>query len=336
MANLKFLRLVSSYSLCSEVIEGLNQLPTLIHKELKSESKELERCSRYLFDGRGKAVRPTMVLLMAVACNYTQSKRRYVSPAQQTVAKVAEMIHTASLIHDDIIDGADTRRGKPSVNKIWGEKKAVLAGNFVLTQASRALASHNNSHVIDLLTNVIEDLVRGEVMQLNTIKGDTYSLFDQYTEKTFKKTASLMAYSCQAVAVLSQCTEEMCQSAFHYGKNTGLAFQIVDDILDFQTTQSILGKPTSVDLKLGLATAPVLFAAREYPELYQYIKRRFSENGDVKRTIEAVNTSQSLKKSHDLAVEYSEKAIGFARQFRDCPETDHLYKLAIDIVHRYK
>lgn len=171
-----------------------------IRKELLICPTELKEMSEYYFDGRGKAFRPVIVVLMARACNIHHNNSRDVQASQRAIALIAEMIHTASLVHDDVIDDASSRRGKHTVNKIWGEKKAVLAGDFILSVASIALARIGNTTVISILTQVIEDLVRGEFLQLGS-KENENERFAHYLEKTFKKTASLIANSCKAVCL---------------------------------------------------------------------------------------------------------------------------------------
>ncbi|XP_071455924.1 all trans-polyprenyl-diphosphate synthase PDSS1 isoform X2 [Marmota flaviventris] len=226
-----------------------------IRKELLISTTELKEMSEYYFDGKGKAFRPIIVVLMARACNSHYNNSRDMQASQRSVALIAEMIHTASLVHDDVIDDASSRRGKHTVNKIWGEKKAVLAGDLILSAASIALARIGNTTVISILTQVIEDLVRGEFLQLGS-KENENERFAHYLEKTFKKTASLIANSCKA---------------------------LIDDVLDFTSCSDQMGKPTSADLKLGLATGPVLFACQQFPEMNAMIMRRFSLPGDVDR-----------------------------------------------------
>ncbi|XP_021096172.1 decaprenyl-diphosphate synthase subunit 1 isoform X2 [Heterocephalus glaber] len=233
-----------------------------IKKELLISTTELKEMSEYHFDGKGKAFRPVIVVLMARACNIHHNNSRDVQAGQRTIALITEMIHTASLVHDDIIDDATSRRGKRTVNKIWGEKKAVLAGDLILSAASIALARIGNTTVISILTQVIEDLVRGEFLQLGS-KEDESGRFAHYLEKTFRKTASLIAHSCKAVSVLGCPDPAVHEIAYQYGRNVGIAFQLVDDVLDFTSCSEEMGKPTSADLKLGLATGPVLFACRQ-------------------------------------------------------------------------
>uniref|UniRef100_A0A8C9FWV9 Decaprenyl diphosphate synthase subunit 1 n=1 Tax=Pavo cristatus TaxID=9049 RepID=A0A8C9FWV9_PAVCR len=178
--------------------KDLKNLYEDIKKELLVSTAELREMCEYYFDGKGKAFRPMIVVLMARACNIHHSNSREVQASQRSVAIIAEMIHTASLVHDDVIDDANSRRGKMTVNQIWGERKAVLAGDFILSAASLALARIGNTTIISVLTQVIEDLVRGEFLQLGS-KENENERFAHYLEKTFKKTASLIANSCKAV-----------------------------------------------------------------------------------------------------------------------------------------
>ncbi|XP_063094122.1 all trans-polyprenyl-diphosphate synthase PDSS1 isoform X2 [Cavia porcellus] len=259
-----------------------------IKKELLISTTELKEMSEYYFDGKGKAFRPIIVVLMARACNIHHNNSRNVHASQRSIALIAEMIHTATLVHDDVIDDASSRRGKHTVNKIWGEKKAVLAGDLILSAASIALARIGNTTVISILTQVIEDLVRGEFLQLGS-KEDESERFAHYLEKTFKKTASLIAHSCKAVSVLGCPDPAVHEIAYQYGRNVGMAFQLIDDVLDFTSCSEQMGKPTSTDLKLGLATGPVLFACRQVLTSQNF-------EAEVRSERSAVNTCQILAK----------------------------------------
>lgn len=210
------------------------------------------------------------------------------------------MIHTASLLHDDVIDMADTRRGIGSVNSVFGNKLAVLAGDFLLARASVCLARLRNVavrgakfcvlacnmlwQVVEVLSTVIEHLVKGEVMQMSAALRSpeaSAALFEMYLTKTYYKTASLMAHSCQASSMLADYSPELVDASHKYGKHVGLAFQLIDDLLDFEGTKESLGKPALNDIKQGLATAPVLYACRDYPAVLKLIERKFEAPGDV-------------------------------------------------------
>jgi hexaprenyl-diphosphate synthase len=210
-------------------------------------------------------------------------------PSQRRLAEITELIHTASLLHDDVIDTSISRRGNPSANIAFGNKMAVLAGDFLLGRASVALARLRDPEVTELLATVIANLVEGEFMQLkNTALDERFPVWREdtityYLQKTYLKSASLISKSCRAAALLGEHPSEVVEAAYQYGKNLGLAFQLVDDMLDYTISGQELGKPAGADLELGLATAPLLFAWRNNKELGTLVGRKFSEAGDVQR-----------------------------------------------------
>ncbi|KAI9179319.1 coq1 putative hexaprenyl diphosphate synthase [Blastocladiella emersonii ATCC 22665] len=271
-------------------------------------------------------------------------------PTQRRLAEITEMIHTASLLHDDVIDAAATRRGVPSVNAEHGNKMAILAGDYLLARASLSLARLRHCEVVELLATVIADLVEGEVMQLrNTGSGPTPSwqspsavpnpspAFDHYMEKTYLKTAALIAKSCRAATVLGGAPPAVADVAYTYGKHLGLAFQLVDDLLDFTGSAVTFGKPAGgADLKLGLATAPVLFAAQEYPELQPLIDRRFSEPDDAALAFDLVHASQGLVKTRDWAAVHAQTAAAALGAWPPSPARDALVQLTEKVLTRTK
>ncbi|XP_052360900.1 decaprenyl-diphosphate synthase subunit 1 isoform X1 [Oncorhynchus keta] len=321
--------------------KDLNHLYDDIKKELFVTKSELKSLCDYYFDGKGKAFRPMIVVLMARACNIHSNRdgsvclSRDLLPGQRSIAMISEMIHTASLVHDDVIDGSDKRRGKTTISEVWGERKAILAGDFILSAASMALARIGNNTVVSVLSQVIEDLVRGEFMQLGSKENES-ERFKHYLEKSFKKTASLIANSCKAVSILVNSDPEVQEIAFQYGRNVGIAFQLVDDVLDFTACASQLGKPSATDLKLGLATGPVLFACQQFPELHAMIMRRFSTTGDVDRAWQYVLESDGVDQTNYLAQSYCREAIRQISLLRPSPERDALIRLTEMVLTRDK
>lgn len=210
-------------------------------------------------------------------------------PSQRRLAEITELIHTASLLHDDVIDHSVSRRGAPSANLEFGNKMAVLAGDFLLGRASVALARLRDSEVVELLATVIANLVEGEFMQLkNTARDEKNPVWTEdtvtyYLQKTYLKSASLISKSCRAAALLGSTDIGTVDAAYAYGKNLGLAFQLVDDMLDYTISEKELGKPSGADLELGLATAPLLFAWKNNKELGSLVGRKFGQEGDVAR-----------------------------------------------------
>jgi len=295
------------------LVEGdLKTMFKEIHNELDLElmrDSELGEMSKYYFDGKGKAVRPVIAMCVGHAFNQHMGVSNENVKNQRKVAIISEMIHTASLVHDDILDHAETRRGKLSVNTKWNLQKSTMCGDYILAVGSKLLAQTGNQEVVTILSQVLADLVQGELQQLQQTEEDENERFEQYLNKSFNKTASLMTYSCQANAVLSGANEEEVQAAYKYGRNIGIAFQLVDDLLDFVSSADQLGKPAAADMKLGLATAPVLFASQQFPELNDMIARRFSEEGDVENAFECVIKSGGLDQTRALAKQHCEDAI---------------------------
>jgi hexaprenyl-diphosphate synthase len=272
----------------------------------------LVRIASYYFELKGKRLRPAVILLLSHAIIKPHSDT--VTNTQLQLAGIIEMIHTASLVHDDVLDEATTRRDLASANAKFGNKLAVMAGDFLLARASINLARLGNHEVTELMACALGDLIEGEFMQ---ITGSTD--FDYYLRKTYLKTASLLAHGCRCAAILGGASREMVDAATAYGRNIGLAFQIVDDLLDFTGSSQELGKPAAVDLSLGLATAPVLYAREEFPELDVMIKRKFNLAGDVEKARELVGKSKGIYKTTQLAAQYSQLAMDALRNFAPSP-----------------
>lgn len=301
-----------------------------------------------------------------------------VLPKQRRLAEITEMIHTASLLHDDVIDGADSRRGRDSGNVAFTNKMAILAGDFLLGRASVALGRLRNSEVVELMSTAIANLVEGEFMQLkNTVfnpdvatvdnagtvkripdltgrvpvtvhehsvpppasishEDNVNAAFEYYLHKTYLKTASLMSKSSRSAAILAGCDETTVENCYQFGRNLGLCFQIVDDMLDYTTTAEMLGKPAGADLKLGLATAPVLYAWRQDPALGTLIRRKFSQKGDVELANEAVIRARGVEQTRELAQKYRDAALANLRVLPNSDARSALELLANSVLTRSK
>ncbi|MEY3298176.1 MAG: hypothetical protein RLZZ597_1436 [Cyanobacteriota bacterium] len=264
----------------------------------------LSAAAEHLFGAGGKRLRPAIVLLLARATTADHS----ITPKHRRLAEITEMIHTASLVHDDVVDEADVRRGVPTVHSRFGNRIAVLAGDFLFAQSSWYLANLDNLRVVKLLSQVIMDLAEGEIQQgLNRF--DTSLSIDAYLEKSYFKTASLLANSAKATGVLSDVSEITINQLHAYGRHLGLAFQIVDDILDFTSSDEVLGKPACSDLRSGNLTAPALYAMAEQPFLATLIEREFSEASDFDQAIALIHQSSGIQKSRELAAEQARLAV---------------------------
>jgi len=310
----------------------------------------LHQAASYFFqpnsDG-GKKVRPRMVLLLSKALESTAKSttttslappRQDLEEAQFRLAEISELIHTASLFHDDVIDESETRRGRPTVHRVFGNKVAILAGDYLLARASIALARLRQVNVVECMSTIIEHLVRGEVMQMKQDHNESSTVesrLDYYLRKNFFKTGSLMANSCQSAALLGSYPREWVAASYRYGKHLGLAFQLVDDVLDYEGSLVSMGKPPLSDLRAGLATAPVLFALERHPEqLLPLIDRKFQEEGDVERAVELVWDSEGIAKTKELAQNHAELAMEAVLEFQPGVHRDALVHLAYKVVDR--
>tara|TARA_B100000700_G_C15006819_1_gene838953 strand:- start:626 stop:1597 length:972 start_codon:yes stop_codon:yes gene_type:complete len=263
----------------------------------------LQAASEHLFSAGGKRIRPGIVLLISRALapdgELTDRHRR--------LAEITEMIHTASLVHDDVVDEASTRRGVETVHSRFNNRVAVLAGDFLFAQASWHLANLDNLEVVKLLSRVIMDLADGEVKQ-GLYRYDSAQSFSTYLEKSYCKTASLIANSAKASGVLSNQAPNELKALYQFGKKLGLAFQVVDDLLDFTSNDLDLGKPAASDLASGYLTAPALFALEENPQLSVLIDREFSSEGDLDKALELVRESDAINKTRKLANDYANES----------------------------
>lgn len=236
----------SQHNILHSVQDELKAVSERIRVAVTSEIPALQQAASYFFlsGSEGKQIRPSICLLLSSALADGSPPEEQVLTAdlrpvgitpsevrrrQQRIAEISELIHVASLLHDDVIDDADARRGKPALNHVMGNKVAILAGDFLLARASMTLASLQNTAVVSLMSQILEDLVSGEVLQATAAKARLASM-DLYTQKTYLKTASLIANACKATAVLSEANAEICEASFQFGRNVGLAFQVRIDV----------------------------------------------------------------------------------------------------------
>ena len=296
--------MTSVTSLFAPVEADLAQLVDNLKQLVGARHPILFAAAEHLFQAGGKRMRPAIVLLLARAlANGTD-----ISPRHRRLAEITEMIHTASLFHDDVVDDSAMRRGVPTAHQLFGNRIAIQAGDFLFAQASWYLANLDNLEVVKLLSEVIKDFAEGEIQQgMNAF--DTDVSFEAYLQKSYYKTASLIANSSKAVGVLSEAPLEMINNFYQFGRCAGLAFQIVDDILDFTGTTDALGKPAASDLRSGNLTAPVLFAMEETPYLKDLIERQLQEPGDAEEALTLVKNSRGIERSLKLAEEFTTKAV---------------------------
>jgi octaprenyl-diphosphate synthase len=316
-----------SIATANEVYDLLRDDLSAIEREfaLQSESpvEVVTEIATYLMAGGGKRIRPLLLLLSAKALGCTSESRI-------RLGAVVEMLHTATLVHDDIIDEADTRRGRPSSNTTWGNAKCVLAGDWLYMQSFQTALEERNFRVLDLLISLTQQMVEGELLQMEKL-GHLINE-EEYFDLIYRKTACLFKVSMQLGAAISdespQITDEALpdfdQQMGEYGRNLGLAFQIVDDVLDLTATEDVLGKPAASDLREGKATLAVIHALERGTGADREAIRMVLADRSFKRIshpqiLEILHRHGSLDYAMDTACAYAEAA---RLSIDDLPDSD--------------
>ena len=302
-----------------EIFDLLKDDLAAIEQEFGSYSvsnvQAITEIGEYLRQGGGKRLRPALLLLAAKLLNYQ-------GRGAVRLGAVVEIIHTATLVHDDIIDEAEIRRGRPSPNTIWGNPKCVLAGDWLYMQAFQVSLEERNLHVLDLLTDLTKQMVEGELLQMEKL-GSLISR-DSHLDLIYRKTACLFAVCMQLGAVLAGAPEEQQLRLREYGRAVGMAFQITDDVLDLTASEVVLGKPVASDLREGKATLAVIHAlehctAEERAKIQIVLEQR-AFNGVTHEDILAIlNRYESISAANQEAAKYAKHAV---TQLEDFPDND--------------
>ncbi len=308
----------------TSVEKDLNILNKNLRSMVGARHPILSAASEHLFSAGGKRLRPALVILVA---RHTLGNKD-VTAAHKRLAEITEIIHTASLVHDDVIDECITRRGVTTVHSLYNNKIAILAGDFLFAQSSWYLANLDNLNVVKTISKVITDFAEGEVRQ-GMVQFNCNISISEYIEKSFYKTASLIAASCQGSAMLSNLDHSIQSKYYIYGKHIGLAFQIIDDMLDIIGSYSSLGKPVGSDLKNGNLTAPVLFTLFESSHLQYLIENEFENDTDIETAVKIVCNGQGLQKAKDLAEEHIQTAISGLPMQNIYDSDNNLYSLVM-------
>lgn len=285
----------------------LSHVHSRIEEVVSRAGKELQAAASHLFGGGGKLLRPSLVLLTAQAVFEAGGRRGdhaatngAASPAWEALydfAAAAELIHVASLIHDDVIDMAATRRSRPSVNALYDNHTAVLAGDYLFASAFGLLAPHAAKGAITLMTEAIARMCRGEVMQKESLFDPNVSE-EAYFERVQGKTAALLAAACEGGARLAGAADELCRALRFFGESLGIAFQIADDILDLESSAEEIGKPACADLRQGIITLPVIRLLQDgewYERLAPQIRERAIDESLIKLVQEGVKVTGALE-----------------------------------------
>jgi octaprenyl-diphosphate synthase len=305
----------------------------LVEQEIAAQNsaaiEPVAEIASYLREGGGKRLRPALLLLAAGAAGYR-------GPSAVRMGAVVEMIHSATLVHDDVIDGAQTRRGRPSTNARWGNHMSVLAGDWLYMQSFAMALRERNFAILDILIGLTQNMVEGELLQLTRLGRMDLTETDA-TELAYRKTACLFSGCARLGAVLGKQPKNIEDALAEYGRNAGLAFQLVDDLLDFTASPEQLGKPVLSDLKEGKVTLPLIFAleaealdadgksnGHSRSEGRQLVAKVLEERGFLsvrpEQITRLVKETGALARASNLAREYVSRA---KASLEELPETEY-------------
>ena len=285
------------------VSEPLQEVEKEFQRNLQSEVPIIAEVGRYIAESGGKRIRPGLLLLAARACGY-QGKRDILYGA------VYEFIHTATLVHDDVIDEADTRRGRNSVNARWGNTLTILMGDYLYIRSLSMALLGEDLGILNMISEITLRMIEGELMQTHTT-GRLDVTEDQYMDIVTRKTARLFAGCAETAAVLVE-RDEWREPLATYGHCIGVAYQLVDDMLDFTSDREVLGKPVASDLKEGKLTLPVIDLLSRRAEMRDVVARIIEHPEDCadaySRLVEGLHSEGSLRRAHGLALENAARA----------------------------
>ncbi len=304
----------------------------LVEEELgrnfQSQIKTIHDVGEHILAGGGKRLRPALLLLVS-------KMLRYEGVRDIVYGSVIELIHTATLVHDDIIDEAAIRRGRTSINYRWGNHLTVLVGDYLYTHSMNLALAEGNLEVLRLLSNVTIRMIEGEILGLEQ-NGRTDLTIDDYFEIVGRKTAALFGACCRIPAYLVDVPESSAASLFNYGSNLGICFQLIDDLLDFTSSTEVLGKPALSDLKEGKLTLPLILAMPDMTQAEREMIGRIAaiksfDGVDPHEIISIVERYDALERTRDIARVYALRARTALDPFTDSPAKEAL-QVALDFV----
>src|SRR5437667_1750740 len=291
-----------------EIFELLREDLAAIEREFGRDTvspvRAITEIGEYLRAGGGKRIRPALLLLSAKLLDYQGC-------GAIRLGAVVEIIHTATLVHDDIIDEAQIRRGRPAANTQWGNSKCVLAGDWLYMQAFKVAVQERNFRILDALIDLTQQMVEGELLQMEKL-GKLITL-DEHFDLIFRKTACLFSVCMRMGAILGGATPEQEEQVARYGRDLGMAFQLVDDVLDLTASEKVLGKPVASDLREGKVTMAVIHALErctpsERESIEKILADRAFDGVTHEEILAILNRHGSIEAAHERAAEYSARA----------------------------
>jgi octaprenyl-diphosphate synthase len=311
------------------IADDMCAVDQLIHQQLHSEVILINQLGTYIINSGGKRLRPVIVLLAARACGYAE--HQHIS-----IAAIIEFIHTATLLHDDVVDASDMRRGRETANAIWGNESSVLVGDFLYSRSFQMMVDVGSMRVMDILANTTNTIAEGEVMQLlNCHDPDTTE--ERHMEVIRSKTAKLFEAAARLGAVLAGLPQLQERDLARYGMHLGTAFQLIDDVLDYSESSARIGKNIGDDLAEGKPTLPLIYAMRQgAPEEVRIIREAIEQGGreNIDQVIKAIESTQAIAYTWRLARQEADQAIDTLKGLPESPYKDALIGLAEFSVNR--
>ncbi|KAB2338324.1 heptaprenyl diphosphate synthase component II [Cytobacillus depressus] len=301
------MKLKMMYSFLNSDLKNIEQT---LEETVNAESSLLHEASLHLLKAGGKRIRPVFVLLAGKFGTYDINKIK-------DVAVALELIHMASLVHDDVIDDAELRRGKPTIKAKWDNKVAMYTGDYIFARSLELITNIEKPCTHQILSNTLVELCIGEIEQIK----DKYN-FEQnirdYFRRIKRKTAILIAVSCQLGAIAADVDDKVHQKLYRFGYYVGMSYQIIDDVLDFTGTEKELGKPAGDDLRQGNITLPVLFAMEDADIRKEIVKvRETTQQAEIERIITLIKSSGAIERSLKVSDQYLNKALD---NLKDLPQ----------------
>ena len=305
--------------------DDLKLVNSFMISHIKSEVPLIPLLSKYLVNSGGKRIRPALTILFSKLFGYKYGSRHI------SLSACIELIHMASLLHDDVVDESNLRRGKKTANKIWGNKASVLVGDYIFTKAFQIMVNDQDLKILQNLSNASKSLAQGEVLQLS-LKNN----LDIDTEKYFKvvedKTAKLFSSSAMVGGIISKCSDKIISKLDKFGKNIGIAFQLLDDALDYECFKNNTGKNIGDDFKEGKITLPVLLALKKADCSEKSFWRRViedldQEKNDFKKAQSLLVKHKCISETKNIAKEYAKKAEEILKIFPQNIYNDALVEL---------
>jgi geranylgeranyl pyrophosphate synthase len=319
---------VSAVTFLSPVHEEVKLVEERMRVQADESHPDLRAALEHLMAAGGKRVRPTLGLLVGNMLDAPLDKL-------VTLGAAVEMLHTATLVHDDLIDGALLRRGMPTLNARWSPPATVLTGDFLFARAAKLAADTDHLPLMKLFSETLAIIVNGELTQMFTSRGLVNR--DNYYKRIYAKTASLFEMTARAAALVSPADEEMVDLMREFGYQVGMAFQIVDDILDFNGEQSAVGKPLGSDLLNGMVTLPAIYYAELNPEdqdVLSLANGGWTNHENMARLVQKIRESSCTKKAMVEADRHIDRALNCLESLEPSAERDALENLAKYIVDR--